>query len=456
MHHETTIAAISTPIGTGGIGIIRISGTEALAIASRLFRPYGGKKLNAIPGYSGCPGRIFDKNDDIDEAIAFVYHAPKSYTGEDTVELSCHGGVWLLQRVLRLCLENGAAPAQPGEFTKRAFLNGKLDLMQAEAVMGIISAEGDAALKAGMSLRDGALSKEIRRLTNLLVDLSAHLGAWADYPEEDLIPVDLKSLETSLSEASAKLQKLVSTYDSGSVLRHGISTAIVGKPNTGKSTLMNLLSRREKSIVTDIPGTTRDIVEDTVHIGGFTLRLCDTAGIRETENAVEKIGVDRAKTALERADLVLAVFDGSEKLTAADLGLLALLKNKTAIAAINKTDLPEKLELDIINKNFARAVKISAQTGFGLEALEKEITDAAGVSKIDLSGAIVTTQRQRGALAAALSALQSALAALSSGMTLDIIGIDLDEALAELLALTGDAVPTVVVDALFAKFCVGK
>jgi len=456
MQTENTIAAISTPIGTGGIGIVRLSGMDAVKIASLVFRPNGRQKLTAMSGYHGCLGRIYDDGAELDEAIAFVYRAPKSYTGEDVVELSCHGGIWITQRVLRLCLDNDAKPAQPGEFTKRAFLNGKLDLIQAEAVMGLIHAHGDAALKAGMNLRDGTLSKEIEQLIDLLVKESAHLAAWADYPEEDLAPVDRCELSASLSRAEVWIQNLISTYDRGSILRHGVETAIIGKPNTGKSTLMNLLSRRDKSIVTDIPGTTRDIVEDIVQVGDITLKLFDTAGIRQTTDAVESIGVERARGAIERARLVLALFDNSKALDQSDMDVLSLLEGKTVIAVINKDDLPAALDQRIIASKIDRVVSISALTGKGRTELENEIMEAVGMTGLDLSDALVSTERQRDALVTAHSFLMNAIRALDGNFTLDAVNIDIDDVLSELFALTGARVTDKVVEELFSTFCVGK
>ena len=462
MENMSTIAAISTAQGTGGMGIVRLSGPRALTIAAQVFRPMNPKHTLADKkGYTGCLGRIYTNNEDIDDAIAFVYRAPRSYTGEDVVELSCHGGMWLVQSVLRLCLAQGAHPAQPGEFTKRAFLNGKLDLLQAEAVMDLIQAQGDAARRAALAGRDGKLSTVIAGVVENLVTQSAHLAVWADYPEEDIEPVDTAVLHAALSESQEVLARLLETGDTGRILQEGIRTAIIGRPNVGKSTLMNLLTGHERSIVTAIPGTTRDVVEESVRMGDFVLRLYDTAGIRETADAIESIGVEKSRQVLETADLVLVLFDGAQPFTPQDETIIAAVheKNRPAIAVINKADLPQQLNPEQIIQpgvGFAAVVEVSAATGAGRGALEAAVLKLLRLDTFDASQAIIGIERQRLALTQAHAALAEALQALTAGMTYDAVNADIDFALDVLLELTGEKASERVIDEVFSAFCVGK
>jgi tRNA modification GTPase len=453
---QNTVAAISTPIGTGGIGIVRLSGAEAIEIAARIFRPYGSTPLREKAGYTGCLGKIWSGDVPVDEAIAFVYKAPKSYTGEDVVELSCHGGLWILRQTLRLCLENGAIAAQPGEFTRRAFQNGKMDLMQAEAVMQLIHAEGEAALQAALSARDGALTGAIAAVRGTLVQWAAHLAAWVDYPDEGIADVDTNALSAALEDCRGHLDALLATYDKGKILREGVHTAIVGKPNVGKSTLMNLLSGRPRSIVTEIPGTTRDVVEETVRLGDFVLRLYDTAGIRGTEDVIEKIGVEKSKQVIEETQLVLAVFDGSRELEEDDWEIIDYAQGKPIIAVVNKADLPGKLEQARIRERICRVVALSAVSGEGLDQLEQEILECLGINHLDTSAPMIGSERQRQALLEANASIAGAIEALSIEQTLDAVGVEIDSALDKIFSLTGERVTDKVVDEVFAKFCVGK
>jgi len=454
--NRTTIAAVATAPGQGGIGIVRVSGPEALAVAQRIFRPVGRRAVRDMKGYTAALGRLFDAVGDVDDAILTVYRAPKSYTGEDVAELSCHGGPVAVRALLRLCLENGAAPAEPGEFTKRAFLAGKMDLSQAEAVMDLIGASGEGALRAALSGRDGAISRRIAHIVDALTGLAAHMAAWADYPDEDVEDLDINVLTGKLTAILSDISQLLSTYDQGRILREGVLTAIVGKPNVGKSTLMNLLSGAQRSIVTDIPGTTRDVVEQPVQLGSCLLRLADTAGIRESEDPVEQMGIQLARRQIQQADLVLAVFDNADKLDKLDEELLASVGDKPCVAIVNKVDLPRQLD-DTRIRSYANAVVyLSAKSGEGGDTLSREIQRVLGLSVGDPNAPMVANERQRYCLLEAEDNLRQALAAAQEGVTLDAVDVLLETALDKLLRLTGQRASTRVVEEVFERFCVGK
>jgi len=456
MYHET-IAAISTPAGIGAVGMVRLSGADAIAVAARVFRPHDTKiKLESMRGYRGVLGKVCDDNGPVDEVVAFVYRGPRSYTGEDVVELCCHGGSYAVRQVLRLCLDAGARPALAGEFTKRAFLNGKMDLTGAEAVMDLVSAQGRGAMRAAFAARDGALAGGIAALVEDLTGHCAHIAAWTDYPEEDLIPVDEAALARTLVDILGRMRVLLAGYDKGRLLREGINAAIAGRPNVGKSTLMNLLTGHERSIVTPEPGTTRDVVQEKVTLADLTLNLSDTAGIREALDAAEQEGVSRSLRALSGADLILAVFDGSQPLQENDRDLLPRLTGKNVIAVINKADLPQTIEENELKKSIPTIVEISAKTGKGREVLEKEILAVLELENIDPAGAIIANERQRQCLDSAAGNVEEAVAALNDGVTLDAVCVCLDCALDDLLALTGQRAGEAVVDEVFTRFCVGK
>lgn len=453
---DTTIAAICTAQGEGGIGVIRISGDDSLRIADKVFKNINNKKVADMKGYTAAFGKVCNNGEEIDEAVVLVYRAPHSYTGENVVEISCHGGIFITKQVLRAVLDNGAVPAQAGEFTKRAFLNGKIDLTEAESVIDIISAKSRSAARAALCVKDGALRRKIDKIKEDLLSQAAHLSAWADYPEEDIAEVSDDELFKTFNNAIKILQGLLDTYDSGQAVKQGIDTVIAGRPNVGKSTLMNLLSGYEKSIVTDIPGTTRDIVEDTVVLGDVILRLSDTAGLRDTEDRVEQIGVDRAKKRLEQCGLLLAVFDNNQILNDDDYELIKNAKNATTIAIINKIDLEQKLDTDFINDNFENVVYISAKSGECREELTKAVEKIAGTANLNPSEGILSNERQRLAVANALSSVQEAKSALDAGLTYDAVTVSLEDAISNLLELTGESTSDEVIDRVFHNFCVGK
>ena len=456
MAETTTIAAISTAQAPGGIGLIRISGPQAQEIADKVFTAKSGKKLADEKGYTVHYGRVHDEAGEIDEAIAINYRAPASFTGENVAELSCHGGLYLLRRTLRALYHAGARPAQPGEFTRRAFLNGKMGLTEAESVMELISARGEQAARAALAGRDGALERRIAVVKETLVGAAAHLEAWADYPEEEIPEINEEELQRVFFEAGRELDRLLQSFDAGRALREGVDTVIAGKPNAGKSTLMNLLAGCERSIVTDVEGTTRDIVEETVLVGGIPLRLADTAGLRDTDDAVERIGVERARKRLESAQLVLAVFDSSRKVGEEDRRLAHACRNVPALAVVNKSDLPTKLDYSYIQKYFQHVVVLSAKNGDGLEELAKAIGKVLKTAEIDPNEGLLFTERQRDAARRAKESLEEAERALKIGMTLDAVTVSLEGAVASLLELTGEKVTDAVVDEVFSRFCVGK
>lgn len=451
-----TIAAISTPQAPGGIGIIRISGPCARQIAGKVFTSKHGKTLEEMKGYTALYGRVHDGEEDIDEAIALNYTAPASFTGEDVVELSCHGGLYLLRRVLKAVYAAGAAPAGPGEFTRRAFLNGKIGLTEAESVMQLICAQGEQAAKAALAGHDGALEKKIRHIRESLIQTAAHLSAWADYPEDDIPEVNGDSLHHTLLDANAELDRLLDQFDAGQAIREGVVTVIAGRPNVGKSTLMNLLSGCERSIVTEYAGTTRDIVEDTVILGDVPLRLSDTAGIHLTEDPVERIGVERARERIREAQLILAVFDSSQELNEEDRELVSVIRNAPAIAVVNKSDLPAKIDIEYIESSFKQIVYISALSGEGLEQLKSAVGELLHTAGLNPAEGILFTERQRDAARRAGESVGEALSAVESGMTLDAVTVSIEGAISSLLELTGERATEAVVDSVFHHFCVGK
>lgn len=454
---EKTIAAISTAPAPGGIGIVRISGGEAFAVAEKVFRGVSGKKLSQMKGYTAQLGGAYTPTGEkLDDVVALVYRGPKSYTGEDVVELSCHGGLYVTKRLLQLVLDAGAAPAGPGEFTRRAFLNGKMDLAQAEAVMGLISASGEQARKAALAGSTGVLSRKIESIKQGLLEQAAHLAAWADFPEEDVPQVEEAALLEGIRQGEKALEELLQGFDRGRMYREGLVTVIAGRPNAGKSTLMNLLSGCQRSIVTQYAGTTRDVVEETVMVAGVPLRLADTAGIRDTDDPVESIGVQAARQRLETAQLVLAVFDSSQALEKEDWELMDALEKVPAIAIVNKSDLPTQMDVEAIQRRFEKTVSLSAATGEGLAALEQALSEILDTKYFHPQEGVLFTQRQRMDAQTALDSLREGEQALALGLTLDAVTVCVEDALHALAALTGEQVSEEIVDRVFEEFCVGK
>ena len=452
----STIAAISTAQGQGGIGVIRVSGEDSFTIVDKIFKSVSGKKIMDIKGYTALFGHIYNNEEVLDEAVVLKYVAPKSFTGENVVEISCHGGMYITKEVLNAVIMSGASLAEPGEFTKRAYLNGKMDLTEAESVMDIISAKSKSAARAALFVKDGALFKKSQQVKQLLLDKAAHLSAWADYPEEDIPEVTEDSIMEAIEESISILEKLLSTYDMGQVVKEGIDTVIVGRPNAGKSTLMNLLVGREKSIVTNIAGTTRDVVEDTVLVGNVMLKLSDTAGIRDTDNEIEKIGVQKTFDKINGAGLVIALFDNNEELNSEDIDLINKIKDMPCIAVINKIDLEDKVDKKYITNNIENVVYISAKQQDNIDELKNMIEKIAGTEDFDPSAGIVANERQRNAIRNAVNSLYEAKESLAMGMTMDAITVSLQETIDYLLELTGDKAGEEIVDSVFHNFCVGK
>ncbi len=454
--NNKTIAAVSTAKASAGISVIRISGDGAIDISDKIFKSKSGTKLSDMKGYTCALGDVYTGGERIDECIATVFREPHSYTGENVVELSCHGGVYVTAAVLRAVLDAGAQPAQAGEFTKRAFLNGKLDLIEAEAVMDIISSRSKASARAALEIKDGALSERIDGIKAVLLDKAAHLNAWADYPEEDIPEISSEELISALTKAGKELDDIIKSYDNGRILKDGIDTVIAGKPNVGKSTLMNLLAGYDKSIVTSVAGTTRDIVEESVTLDDIVLNLSDTAGIRTTGDEIESIGVEKARAKLETAALILCVFDSSQELSKDDKEIINSAAEAPSIAIINKTDLPSKLDEEKLKDKFKEIVRMSAKNSDGVRELIEAIKRVYAVSDLDSNLTLIYNERQRSLTINARDCVHEAIEALNIGMTFDAITVSIEEAIAYLCELTGERVTDEVVDRVFHNFCVGK
>lgn len=454
--NKNTIAAISTALVSGGLSVIRMSGDDAIDIADKIFKSENGKVPSQMKGYTCAYGHIIFENEIVDECVLTVFRAPKSYTGENLVEISCHGGVYVTQRVLRCCLLSGADLAPAGEFTKRAFLNGKMDLTRAEAVIDIISASSENELKYANSLHEGALSRRIDAISDRLTVILGDLAAWADFPEEDLPELENNALMKNLDDVLCDITQLCATYDYGKIVREGIETVIVGKPNVGKSTLMNALSGFERSIVSEFAGTTRDAVEESIRFGDVVLNLCDTAGMRNTQDYVEGVGVKIAEKKLENAELVLAVFDYSRQLDDEDNELLCKIMNKNTVIIINKTDCEKALDTDVLNEKFENIVEISAANNSGIDGLRKLIEKMFLNNEISFSNGVIANQRQWLCAQNAKTALENARDAALGGMTFDIITVLIEEAAGEIAGLKGESLSENVVNEVFSRFCVGK
>ena len=448
-----TIAAISTPPGVGGIGIIRISGDNALNVAKRIFK---AKNKSEIKPFTIRFGYVVDENQNaLDQVLVSYFKSPKSYTGEDVIEINCHGGNVSTREILELVLKNGARLAEPGEFTKRAFLNGKLDLTQAEAVIELINSKSDKESKASYKQLEGLLGAKIKEIKQDIIDLLVDIEANIDYPEYDIEEVRRERIYNVLSTNVSKLETLEKSFESGKILRDGVSTVIIGKPNVGKSSLLNRLVKEDRAIVTEIAGTTRDTIEEYITIRGIPLKLVDTAGIHETDDIVESIGVNKSKKAIDESELVLLMLDATRELSKEDEELLEATKNKNRIILINKIDADKK-----INKNMFKSDKViemSTKTLAGIEELEETIEEMFNISELNMENEIVITNvRHKNLIHKAAEEIKNAIISIKNGLPIDMLSIDLQEALQNLGEITGESISEEVVKGIFAKFCVGK
>ncbi len=463
---DETICAIATSVGEGGIGIVRISGENAVAYASELIRLRSGRSLIAVQSHTLHHADVFDvavtpiephrDSLPLDEALVVVMRAPHSFTAEDVVEIHCHGGPLVLQSLCDGLVRRGARLADPGEFTKRAFLNGRLNLTQAEAVLDTIRAKTTGSLRIAQEQLRGALSKEVDRMRETLIGLLAHVEAAIDFTEEDLAFVRPDDLARSLRQTRTEVSRLAKTYEEGRVLREGVAAAIIGRPNVGKSSLLNALLGTDRAIVTAVPGTTRDVLEEVLNIRGIPVRLLDTAGLRETDDLVEHEGIKRSRAAIEQAELLLVMLDGSFPLSAEDHDLLGLGRDKTLVVVVNKSDLPSRIH-DFELAEFKSVVRISAKTGAGLEDLRDTIRGVVGRGGLEPGeAAMVTRIRHRTSLVNAESALAKAIESVTSQLSGEFIAMDLRGALDALGEITGAITTDDVLDRIFREFCIGK
>lgn len=454
-----TIAAIATAMSNSGIGIVRISGDEALEVADRIFRPKkGSRKVSDMETHTIHYGYVVDGEEVVDEVMLLIMKAPRSYTCEDTIEIDCHGGVLVMKRILETVLKYGARPAEPGEFTKRAFLNGRIDLSQAESVIDVINAQNELALKSSVSQLQGAVLEKIKDIRAVVLHEIAFIESALDDPEHVSLEGYPEYLHEIMTDAHAKVKKLLDSSDNGKMLKEGINTAIVGKPNAGKSSLLNLLVGEERAIVTEIAGTTRDILQEQIQIGGIGLNVIDTAGIRDTEDIVEKIGVNKSREYIEKADLIIYVVDSSTELDENDHEIIEAIQDKKAIVLLNKSDLDTKTDADVLKKYLDKPIlSISAKNNTGIHTLENLIEEMFFSGKLSFNDEVyITNIRQKNALAEAKSSLQMVLQSIDDGMPEDFFTIDMMNAYETLGTIIGESVGEDLVNEIFSKFCMGK
>ena len=455
----STIASISTAPGIGGIGIIRMSGEKTFEILRKIFKPKTDQKIEDIKGYTIKYGHIIENKEIIDEVLVSYFKAPRSYTTENMCEINSHGGNIIVKKILEMCLKNGAELAEPGEFTKRAFLNGRIDLAQAESVIDVINAKSEKEAKSGIKQLEGYLSSEIKGIKQEILDVLVNIEVTIDYPEYDTPEVQEQEIKQMLESVGNKLEKLEKSFDNGKIIKDGIKTAIIGKPNAGKSSLLNAILKEDRAIVTDIAGTTRDTIEEFVTINGIPLNLVDTAGIREASDEVEKIGVEKSIKQAKDADLIIAIFDSSKDLTDEDLEILELIKNKKSIILLNKSDLNAK-----INENDSRfteitdnIIKISALNKTGIDLLYEKISNMFNLNEINLDNDILITNiRHKNIISKSLDNVKKSKEALEMNLPIDIITIYIKNVLEDLGEITGEVVTEDIINEIFSKFCLGK
>lgn len=454
-----TIAAIATAMSNSGIGIVRISGDEALDVADRIFRPKkGSRKVSDMETHTIHYGYVTDGDEVIDEVMLLIMKAPRSYTCEDTIEIDCHGGVLVMKKILETVLKYGARPAEPGEFTKRAFLNGRLDLSQAESVIDVINAQNELALKSSVSQLQGAVLEKIKAIRAVVLHEIAFIESALDDPEHVSLEGYPEQLHEIMSDAHSKVKKLLDSSDNGKMLKEGINTAIVGKPNAGKSSLLNILVGEERAIVTEIAGTTRDILQEQIQIGGIGLNVIDTAGIRDTEDIVEKIGVNKSREYIEKADLIIYVVDSSTELDENDQEIIEAIQNKKAIVLLNKSDLDAKTDASVLQTQLSKPIlSISAKNNTGIHELETLIEEMFFSGKLSFNDEVyITNIRQKNALAEAQNSLKMVLQSIADGMPEDFFTIDMMNAYEALGTIIGESVGEDLVNEIFSKFCMGK
>lgn len=454
-----TIAAIATAMSNSGIGIVRISGDEALDVADRIFRPKkGSRKVSDMETHTIHYGYVTDGDEVIDEVMLLIMKAPRSYTCEDTIEIDCHGGVLVMKKILETVLKYGARPAEPGEFTKRAFLNGRIDLSQAESVIDVINAQNELALKSSVSQLQGAVLQKIKAIRAVVLHELAFIESALDDPEHVSLEGYPEQLHEIMSDAHSKVKKLLDSSDNGKMLKEGINTAIVGKPNAGKSSLLNILVGEERAIVTEIAGTTRDILQEQIQIGGIGLNVIDTAGIRDTEDIVEKIGVNKSREYIEKADLIIYVVDSSTELDENDQEIIEAIQNKKAIVLLNKSDLDAKTDASILQTQLNKPIlSISAKNNTGIHELETLIEEMFFSGKLSFNDEVyITNIRQKNALAEAQNSLKMVLQSIADGMPEDFFTIDMMNAYEALGTIIGESVGEDLVNEIFSKFCMGK
>lgn len=459
---EETIAAISTAPGTAGIGIIRMSGKDVFSVLEKIFKPIKEESIEKINGYTIKYGKIFnpETNETIDEVLVSYFKEPKSYTQENMCEINSHGGTIVVRKILELCLKNGAQMAEPGEFTKRAFLNGRIDLAKAEAVINLINAKSEKETKASINQLEGNLSLEIKRIKKMILSLLADIEASIDYPEYDEAEeVSNNKALTKLDEIQKELEKLDKSFETGKIIKDGIKVAIIGKPNSGKSSLLNAILKEDRAIVTDIEGTTRDTIEEFVTIDGIPFKFVDTAGIRKADNKVEEIGIEKSKKVAKESDLIIAMFDNSKKLTKEDEEILDFIKDKTAIIILNKIDLKEKIleQEERITKSGKDVIKISLLSNCDLIGFYKELNMLFELNKINPDNEIIITEmRHKKLIEDAISHTENAKKTILDNIPIDIISINIKEIIEDLSKITGENVTEDVINEIFSKFCLGK
>ncbi len=456
----STIAAISTAPGIGGIGIVRMSGEEAFSILGEIFKPKKSFNIEEVKGYTIKYGYIVKEDEIIDEVLVSFFRAPNSYTTENLCEISSHGGAYVVRRILETCLENGADLAEPGEFTKRAFLNGRMDLSQAEAVIDIINARTEKEAKTSINQLEGSLSKQIKQIREMLMSVMVEIEVSIDYPEYDVEEVSNSKAYNMLLEARNRLSSLKDSFENGKIIKNGIKIALLGKPNAGKSSLLNAILKEERAIVTDIEGTTRDTIEESITVSGIPIHIIDTAGIRNATNEVEKIGIEKSRKMAEEAELVIAILDASKVLNDEDIEILELLKNKKGIVVLNKIDLGNiKVSKEAI-KNIAgekEIIEISAKENIGIDNIYETITKMFELNEINIDNdAIITNIRHKDIISNAIKECKKALEATKEKMPIDIIGIYIKDIMEDLGKITGESVSDEIIKEIFSKFCLGK